>query len=159
MLAQPPAILQPTAKWLPRAPPLRERSAAELRVEKLHWVLGQEHTRVREQRDGLAAQRDLILRLAGDLILLRAKSYARELLLRCLVGWFVLQSPTAQAARLLSAEAQAARLAALDSPLAQRVSAGGMPLTGVPQWPQVSKLVVATLERLEAPSSGSPTDA
>ena len=151
MLAQPPAILQPTAKWLPRAPPLRERSAAELRVEKLHWVLGQEHTRVREQRDGLAAQRDLIL--------LRAGPFARELLLRCLVGWFVLQSPTAQAARLLSAEAQAARLAALDSPLAQRVSAGGMPLTGVPQSPQVSKLVVATLERLEAPSSGSPTDA
>ena len=64
------------------------------------------------------------------------------------------------AARLLSAEAQAARLAALDSPpLAQRVSAGGIPLSGVPQSPQVSKLVVATLERLEAPSSGSPTDA
>ena len=64
------------------------------------------------------------------MILLRAKSYARDLLFRCLVDWFVLQSPTAQAARLLSAEAQAARLAALGSPLAQRVSAGGMPLSG-----------------------------
>ena len=85
MLAQPPAILQPTAKWSPPAPPpLRARSAAELRVEKLHWALGQEHS-------------DVILRLAGDLILLRVKSYARELLLRCLVGWFVLQSPTAHA--------------------------------------------------------------
>ena len=67
------------------------------------------------------------------------------------------------AARLLSAEAQAARQAALDSPLAQRVSAGGMPLSGVPQSPQVSKLVVAcgleaTPERLQAPSSLVPTD-
>ena len=110
MLAQPPAILQPTAKWFPPAPPpLRARSAAELRVEKLHWALGQEHS-------------DVILRLAGDLILLRVKSYARELLLRCLVGWFVLQSPTAQAARLLSAEAQAAHLTAPSRSASPRVA-------------------------------------
>ena len=110
MLAQPPAILQPTAKWFPPAPPpLRAHSAAELRVEKLHWALGQEHS-------------DVILRLAGDLILLRVKSYARELLLRCLVGWFVLQSPTAQAARLLSAEAQAAHLTAPSRSASPRVA-------------------------------------
>ena len=123
MPVQPPAILPAQFKWSPPAPPLlRALSAAELRVAQLYSDLEQQHTRVREQRDGLAAQRDLILLLAGDLILLRAKSYARELLLRCLVGWFVLQSPTAQAARLLSAEAQAAHLTAPSRSASPRVA-------------------------------------
>ena len=98
MPLHPPAILPAQFKWSPPAPPpLRAHSAAKLRRAKLNSEIEQLHTRVREQRDGLAAQRDLILLLSGDLILLRAKSYARELLLRCLVGWFVLQSPTAHA--------------------------------------------------------------
>ena len=56
-----------TCAWRGNAP-----GAAELHglmMAELHSALEQEHARVREQRDGLAKQ--------------------RELLLRCLVAWFV----------------------------------------------------------------------
>ena len=74
----------------PAPPPLRAHSAPApgvgelhgLLVAELHSALEQEHARVREQRDGVAAQRDLRFWRS-------ARSFARELLLRCLVGWFV----------------------------------------------------------------------
>ena len=69
----------------PAPPPLRAPSAPAqlhgLLVAELHSTPEQEHARVREQRDGLA-QRDLRLWFS-------ARSLARELLLRCLVAWFV----------------------------------------------------------------------